>query len=65
MSIKIIIDTCRDCKNCKVERDYTSDSFETCWRFDCRHKDVKDKNIARYIDWYEKDPEIPSWCPRR
>ncbi len=62
------ISTCVNCSNCRKERDFTSDSWETCFRFSCSHPDVlinnsKPMDIARYVDWYEKDPEIPTWCP--
>ncbi len=70
MARYIKIESCTECKSCYKNRDYTEDSFETCFRYDCRHKDIWDgnvdsygKNIARYVDWYEKDPEIPDWCP--
>lgn len=70
-TITVEIKKCSDCTHCRKERDYTEDSFETCFRFDCMNSihfpkngklDVP-KNIARYVDWYESDPCIPNWCP--
>lgn len=55
------IKSCEKCPHVYIDRDYTEDSFETCFKWDCT---LKSKNIARYVDWNEKDPpEIPKWCP--
>ena len=64
MSKTITIHKCSECNHCKIERDYTSDSFETCFKQDCYFDRKHPKNIARNIDWYEKNPKIPTWCPR-
>lgn len=60
-AVTLKIETCEKCPHVNVNRDYTEDSFETCFRWDC--KLAKGKNILRYRDWHEKDNFIPGWCP--
>lgn len=58
------IETCTKCPNCKVDRDYTEDSYEYVERWDCGYGLPKEfKNIRRYVDWHDKQPFIPDWCP--
>ena len=57
------IESCTQCPHCKTARDYTSDSFEYCERWDCIEESVKDKNIRRYVDWNDHTKFIPNWCP--
>lgn len=59
--LKIIkIDSCQLCPHFQLSRDYTEDSFETCYRWFC--KEVK-KDIRRYVDWNDREKFIPDWCP--
>lgn len=59
---KIEIFSCLDCKSLRSDRDYTEDSFETCFRYDC---EKTGKNLLRYVDWNEKIKlDIPDWCPK-
>jgi len=60
MKVIIQIESCKDCKNCLTERDYTSDSWEMCFRWDCK---LADKNIRRYVEWHDDLKYIPDWCP--
>ena len=54
-----------------VERVYTADSFETVFSWSCKLVDKTidpkyptGKKIAKYVEWNDKDPPIPKWCPR-
>ena len=58
----IKIADCTECRECVVSKDYTEDSFEHCEKWKCK---AKDKYIVRYKDWYEKNPPVPKWCPKR
>jgi len=58
----IKISNCKECNECQISRDYTSDSFEYCEKWYCKKKD---KYIIRYKDWYGKNPLMPKWCPKR
>lgn len=51
---------CKDCDHCVIRRDYTEDSWEYCERWDCLKQQ---RNIRRYVDWYDKKDYIPTWCP--
>jgi len=61
----IKIQSCRECSDCKIERDYTPDSFETCEKYECTKVKRKNPYIVRYKDWNEKEPKVPPWCPKR
>jgi hypothetical protein len=61
-SVNLKIESCIDCPNCKTERDYTSDSFEYCEKWNCNFSG-KSKVIRRYVDWHDHDKFIPDWCP--
>ena len=58
----IEIKSCTECKECESSRDYTADSFETDFRYECRKVKQKGKprNIARYGEWKDPDPEVPN-----
>jgi len=55
-----IIKTCKECKNFKEERDYTSDSFEMCFRWKCK---IENKDIRRFVEVFDNKQFIPDWCP--
>lgn len=57
---KIPINTCLECKSCKTERDYTSDSFEMCFKWTCK---IENKDIRRFVDATDRRKFIPDWCP--
>ena len=50
MSKFIKVESCEECPNLKKERDYTEDSFETCFKYICG---LDDHIIDRYVDWYD------------
>jgi hypothetical protein len=54
------IESCERCPHVRIERDYTSDSFEFCTKWDC---DMSKRNIRRYVDWNDNKKVIPDWCP--
>lgn len=57
----IEIKSCKECPHFREERDYTADSFETCFRWYCKKLE---KNVRRYVDWNDKREEfIPEECP--
>ena len=55
------INSCTKCPHYICERDYTSDSFELCFRWICPHNNKKD--IRRYVEWIDNKKFIPDWCP--
>lgn len=55
----LVINRCADCPNAEISRDYTEDSFETCFRHFCK---VLKKDVRRYVDWNE-NPPVPEECP--
>lgn len=58
------IENCQQCPNVSIDRQWTSDSFETCFIWKCKKNEMK--IIAEYVDWNDKIlPPIPNWCPLR
>lgn len=57
---KISISTCSKCQNCNIERDYTADSFEMCFKWTCK---IENKDIRRFVDAIDQKKFIPEWCP--
>ncbi|MBR1454798.1 MAG: hypothetical protein IJ593_09200 [Lachnospiraceae bacterium] len=60
--VAIEIDSCRECKYCKQERELTADAFELVHSYKCL---MADKTIKSYVDWSDSIGEIPGWCPLR
>jgi hypothetical protein len=54
------IESCKDCTHIDISRDYTSDSFEFCEKWDC---DVLKISVRRYVDWHDKVKFIHPDCP--
>lgn len=63
--VLIEIESCSQCKHRLVERVYTGDSFECVVKWLCHKADRKDNVICGYLEWHDKDPQVPSWCPLR
>lgn len=60
--IEIEIKNCKECPYFKMQRHYTSDSFENVFDWYCTKKGGK--KIAGYVEWSEDgNVEIPDWCP--
>lgn len=61
-TVHIEITSCKRCPFMRADRHYTGDSFDLCfdWKCDKNH----DAIIAR-MDWNDKEPPIPRWCPLR
>ena len=59
----IEIEDCKACRYCEEQRHWTEDSFETAFNYFCIKQDGK--RIADYVDWNEKMPDVPKWCPLR
>ena len=58
--IRIKLKNCIGCPYLETNRQYTADSFETCFKWTCKKSD---KVIANYVDWNEDDRiKIPEWC---
>ena len=55
------ITTCKDCPHVDRQRRYTADSFEFLEVYRCGKYD--NKVIADYVEVFDKDVEIPDWCP--
>ncbi len=58
-TVAIRIDSCGKCPNLHSEKYYTADSWDDCVEWKCK---LKDKTIA-ILDWNDKKPTIPAWCP--
>lgn len=58
---KIYIENCSECKDCQSKRHYTEDSFEMVFDYFCN----QNKKPIATLDWNEKMPSVPAWCPRR
>lgn len=54
------LSNCEKCPNLKMSHVYTADSFEDVTGWYC--KGLKDRLIAE-LDWNDKKPDIPKWCP--
>lgn len=61
-SVKLEIKSCKDCPNMKSDRHYTADSFENEFIWTCKASQGK---LIAYMDWNDKLPPIPKWCPLR
>ena len=61
-TVKLTIASCDMCPNQTSERYYTGDSFETCFEWKCS---AAGKKTIAILDWNDKKPKIPSWCPLR
>ena len=77
--VMLEIQSCEKCPNLKTQRYYTSDSWDDCTEWLCKistpKKEFYDgcpdgrvtvggRRIA-VLDWNDKDPKIPKWCPLR
>lgn len=72
--IKLNINKCDDCPNCKVTRLCTEDSWEHAEDYWCKLVPAKPMNeqgrenlpyklIRGYVEWNSEIPEPPVWCP--
>ena len=62
-TVNLVITSCTECPHCDISRDYTEDSFETCFRWVCKFDIDKPRDIRRYVDWNDNKKHIPDWCP--
>jgi hypothetical protein len=61
-TIKIEINSCKDCPHFEQKRYYTDDSFELAYDWHCKKEDGR--KIQGYVEWHEeKHIKIPEWCP--
>lgn len=63
--VMIEIKSCSACSFLSIKPVYTADSFETICKWICGKTKRKDDEICGYLDWCDKDPNIPKWCPLR
>lgn len=61
-SVHLEITNCQDCPFMRPERLYTGDSFELCFDWKCSKKHFA---IIASMEWNDKPPPIPAWCPLR
>jgi len=72
--IKLSINKCSECPNCKVTRLYTEDSWEHAEDYWCTAVAAKPMNehgrdnlpyklIRGYVEWSSEIPAPPEWCP--
>lgn len=70
--------SCKDCPNCDASRYYTADSWEDVTALNCRHSKYKNRKNGgtdreewksppgiALLDWNDKAPPPPKWCPLR
>lgn len=62
---KLTIECCSKCPFFDRVRVYTSDSWEEGYDWICRKNENNEKKIAGFVEWNDKKPEIPEWCPLR
>lgn len=61
-AVHLEITSCRRCPFMRADRHYTGDSFELCFDWKCtKNHDA----IISNMDWNDKEPPIPKWCPLR
>lgn len=60
--IILSIENCTSCPFCKQQRCYTEDSWEEAYDYICTKTN---KEIAGYMEWHDKMPAVPYWCPIR
>lgn len=60
MSKLLKIDSCTECPHHSSDRDWTPDSWETCFKWKC---DLLKEPVRRYVDWNDHDNFIPKECP--
>ena len=78
MSVKLVIETCKDCPNLGQERFYTADSWEHVTKWFCKKTDrpksgttdrmphVENSNDIAFVERPSEEPKnIPFWCPLR
>lgn len=61
-AVHLEITSCKRCPFMRADRHYTGDSFELCFDWKCTKN--HDAIIAN-MDWNDKEPPIPKWCPLR
>jgi hypothetical protein len=52
---QIIIETCKECKDFNERRDYTSDSFEMCFKWECKCPIKHCPNCGKVLDKYKEE----------
>lgn len=62
MTVYLEITACRNCPHLKREQYLTPDSFDTP-EFNWFCEKANHREIAKYVDIWDEDPEIPDWCP--
>jgi hypothetical protein len=60
---KLTLECCTSCPFFERVRVYTSDSWEEGYDWLCKKE--PEKKIAGFVEWNDKKPEIPEWCPLR
>ena len=61
-TLKIEINSCKECPHFNSKRYYTADSFEDAFNWYCKKAD--NRKIQEYVEWHEeKHIKIPEWCP--
>jgi hypothetical protein len=60
--MKIEIKSCQECSELQISRVYTADSFDNICKWTCK---MVEKEIHGFLEWRDKDPEIPNWCPKK
>ena len=59
-SVIVKIQDCSQCPHQEVKRHYTADSFEMVFDWVC----LKNHGaIVAIVEWNDKKPKIPEWCP--
>ena len=58
--VNLQISSCKQCPFMRADRHYTADSFEMCFDWKCTKSAGA---IIACLDWNDKEPPVPAWCP--
>lgn len=62
MSVSMTIHDCSACPSMVADRHYAGDPFEVVFDWKCK---ANHEAIIATLDWNDKTPPIPEWCPLR
>jgi len=57
---KIELTCCTECPHHCQEQDFTSDSFDLCYKWECK---ILDEYVRRHVEWTDHSKFIPKNCP--
>lgn len=65
------IESCKQCPSIRLTNQWSSDGWDRMEDWECKDTPSEDpeknkigRKIAGCMEWNDKDPGIPEWCPR-